>query len=69
MEEGSSKGNSGKLFECQNSGCRQTFKYSSQLSRHKKICTKQPPNKKSLKWCRIGMCVFPAQKVMHTGQI
>ena len=73
MEEGASEetkkkaNSSGKLFECPNSGCRLTFKYSSQLSRHKKTCSKPPAN--SLKWYREGMSVYPALKAMRIGQI
>ena len=76
MEEGASEetkkkaNSSGKLFECPNSGCRlMTFKYSSQLSRHKKTCSKPPANIKSLKWYREGMSVYPALKAMRIGQI
>ena len=66
MEEGSSKGNSGKLFECQNSGCRLTFKYSSQLSRHKKICSKPPPNKKKFEMVQNRyVCVSCTKSYAH----
>lgn len=35
-----------KLYSCKNFGCRQSFKWASQLSRHKKVCTRPSIEKK-----------------------